>query len=399
MPGPQIADYYLKVDGSVEGPFTWDELCFLAGNGRFGPEDRVRDGKKGEWQHAREVPGLFASRHQIPRATPPAAGRLHRRPHNHDAREQPPSSAAPMGSRPADHTIDGGVADDRGRRRRRWAVCSGLAIAACLLILLLMWLFRPSGGGSGGSSSAPGSNSGLAGQNGGAETPTNRGQTASTQPALQKSVITKKTPATKTTQSAQTSSRANADRPSSQGSNGGQPGGSGEFAIGGGQFFGVRAEGKRFVYVVDCSGSMSGSRFTTVKKELLRSIHALLPKQEFYIVFFSDRAFPMFSPQKAEPATLAAEPLNLKRATRWTNDFPIGGGTEPTDAVKAGLKLRPDAIFLLTDGEFDSAVAQTIRLENNARVVIHTIGFKNSAGERILRQIAEQNSGRYRFVR
>ena len=402
MPGPQIADYYLKVDGGVEGPFTWDELCFLAENCRFSPEDHVREGTKGKWQRARGIPRLFARQHQIPRATPPLAGRLHRRPHKHEAGQRSPSSASPLGAHPADHPIDAGVASDCGRRRRRrWAICIGLAIGTCLLILLLVWLFRPSGGGgSGGSSSALGSSFGFTGRNGGAESPTSRVQKASTQPAPKESVITRKTPANKTTQSAPgTSSPENADQPSSQGSSGGYPGGLGEFAIGGGQFFGVRAEGKRFVYVVDCSGSMAGSRFSTVKTELLRSIHALLPTHEFYILFFSDRAFPMFSPQQAEPAPLVAEPQNLKRATGWTNDFPVGGGTEPAAAVKIALKLRPDAIFLLTDGEFDSAVGQMIKLENNARVVIHTIGFKNSAGERILRQIAEQNSGRYRFVR
>ena len=60
---------------------------------------------------------------------------------------------------------------------------------------------------------------------------------------------------------------------------------------------------------------------------------------------------------------------------------------------------RPDVIFLLTDGEFDQAVAGLVkRLNADGNVTVHTIGFLYKTGEAVLKQIAEQNGGKYGFV-
>src|SRR5262249_48107668 len=60
-------------------------------------------------------------------------------------------------------------------------------------------------------------------------------------------------------------------------------------------FFGIRAQGQFFVYVVDCSGSMiDDSRLVRAKSELRRSIMSLQLPQRFQIIFYNDRplAFP-----------------------------------------------------------------------------------------------------------
>ena len=63
------------------------------------------------------------------------------------------------------------------------------------------------------------------------------------------------------------------------------------------------------------------------------------------------------------------------------------------------LKLNPDTIWLLSDGQFSERVVQDIRLNNpGKKVAINTIAFHDQFGERLLQQIAQENNGEYRYV-
>ena len=61
-------------------------------------------------------------------------------------------------------------------------------------------------------------------------------------------------------------------------------------------FFGARSRGERFVFVVDNSNSMIRGRFETALLELIRTVDNMTPKQQFYVIFFSDTAYRMFHP-------------------------------------------------------------------------------------------------------
>jgi hypothetical protein len=157
-------------------------------------------------------------------------------------------------------------------------------------------------------------------------------------------------------------------------------------------FFGVAAGGRRFVYVVDKSSSMSGERFEMAREELLRSLNKLKPNQSFFVIFYDDVAYPQPS-KKLAPARIS----NVRRMSSWVKNAVSQGGTAPMDAIERAINFEPDAIFILSDGEFDqSVVTQTTRLNEDSPVRIHTIGFQNNA--ETLRAIAEQNNGTYRFV-
>jgi uncharacterized protein with von Willebrand factor type A (vWA) domain len=172
----------------------------------------------------------------------------------------------------------------------------------------------------------------------------------------------------------------------------GQGGGS----IGGGSasFFGLRASGGKFVYVVDYSGSMVGERLDTAKRELTRSIRALDRHAKFFIIFYSDTA-------EAMPAKnlVRASPENCRHYLEWAQNATCGQGTAPRDAMLQALALRPTAIWLLSDGEFDPTVADAIRQANTQKVTIHTVALVSNSGEAVLRRIAEENKGQYRFVK
>lgn len=169
----------------------------------------------------------------------------------------------------------------------------------------------------------------------------------------------------------------------------------------GGSFFGLEAEGRRVVYVVDASRSMNHphpgpmkTRFGRVKLELVRSISAMTSQQEFFIIYFNDRAWPM-------PATglKLAVPSVRQKYLRWAVEAKASGTTDPEQALLAALSLNPDVIYFLTDGAFQSRVVDRVRQANNReRVTIHTIGFGDDDGEILLKEIAFQNWGTYQFI-
>src|SRR6266436_244295 len=70
------------------------------------------------------------------------------------------------------------------------------------------------------------------------------------------------------------------------------------------QFFGVKATGRRFVFIVDSSNSMRGGKFDAAKEELLYSIRRLSKEQAFYVIFFDQNAERMLLPPSKEPPLL-----------------------------------------------------------------------------------------------
>ena len=167
-----------------------------------------------------------------------------------------------------------------------------------------------------------------------------------------------------------------------------------------GQFFGLQAKGKRFVYVVDCSKSMRHpypgrvkSRFGRLKVELVHSLQSMQPEMQFFIVFFNDRAIPM--PARAlQPA----DPEVTLRYLQWAAQVPADGETDPREALLLALQLRPDVIYFLTDGDFEYRVVREVTQANLGRTSIHTFCLADPEGEEFLRLIAQQNNGEYHYI-
>ena len=76
-----------------------------------------------------------------------------------------------------------------------------------------------------------------------------------------------------------------------------------------------------------------------------------------------------------------------------------GGGTLPAEAMLKAISLKPDAIWLLSDGIFGEHACDVIGNANRgSRISIHTIAFYDNQGEAQLKRIAGENNGKYRFV-
>lgn len=160
------------------------------------------------------------------------------------------------------------------------------------------------------------------------------------------------------------------------------------------EFFGVEAKGRKFVYVVDVSSSMMGDKFESARHELIESIGRLGDGQSFFIAFFNDTSH--YQPSKG---FVPARSRRKKREiSNWIMRAFPSGGTSPFEAIAFAIKLRPDAIYVLSDGEFDPSVNSKISLMNaTPKTLIHTISFGTDAFT--LRDLASCNGGTYRHVR
>ena len=163
-------------------------------------------------------------------------------------------------------------------------------------------------------------------------------------------------------------------------------------------FFGSKAKGRRFVFVVDNSNSMQRGRFHTAVNELVRTIEQMEADQYFYVIFFSDTAYPLFWPSPVSQLVPATR-KNKERLQQWLYTVELCLQTRGSEAMQRALSLRPDAIYVLGDGAFTDNTAKQLTLPHNRRTPIFTLGMQVSdKGKTQLTQIAKANNGTYRLV-
>jgi len=178
----------------------------------------------------------------------------------------------------------------------------------------------------------------------------------------------------------------------------------------GAQFFGVKATGNSFCYIVDRSGSMRGGAFESAKEEIVRSLSTMKPKQRFYIFFFGEDIEAMKLDGKNEESfPVYATPENIQKTIVWMDRVRVQGGKHPAEVIERAIEMDPDGIFLLFDGETTIDLAPRVRKSNlvddfisgpQTRVPIHSVCFytEKPEAQQLMKTIAQQNLGTYRYV-
>ncbi len=157
-------------------------------------------------------------------------------------------------------------------------------------------------------------------------------------------------------------------------------------------FFGIRASGRFFVYVIDCSESMiDEDRFARATMEVRRSVLALQAPQQFEVIFYNEGAIPM----PGGPQPRSADSQNKGQLVSWLRMMEPDGGTDPRSALRQALSLRPEAVFLLSDGEFPKGTAEIVAGINPQRTPIHCVDLSGGEGGDHLRRIARDSGGKY----
>jgi hypothetical protein len=167
------------------------------------------------------------------------------------------------------------------------------------------------------------------------------------------------------------------------------------------------------VFVVDFSGSILAA-VDDLKRELKHSISRLTPNQSFDVIVFYSAGGGTEERVRTEsfrPQLERADRETRRAFFKWLDQKAPMGVTEPLDAVKRALALKPDAIFFFSDGYFDDTVVTEIQRANRAvGTRIFCLVFdelllgddsglpRDTEGARRLRRIAEDNRGQVKIV-
>lgn len=167
-------------------------------------------------------------------------------------------------------------------------------------------------------------------------------------------------------------------------------------------FFGSKQLASSFVFVIDNSLSMTKGRFETALNELAKTVMALTPQQQFYIIFYSDTAYGLFHPQTARNL-IPATPRNKQLTIQWLLTVELCLRTDFAEALQMAYALDPDVIFLLGDGGFtDTPNVQRVFKsadKEDRKIKIHALGMElNGKGVENFKGLSDPTGGTYRDV-
>jgi hypothetical protein len=182
--------------------------------------------------------------------------------------------------------------------------------------------------------------------------------------------------------------------------------------------FGLSGEGSKFVYVFDRSDSMNSvfrlysqdalvSEVTPLglaKTELLHSLRQLADRHQFQIVFYNFEPRLFGDGYYGDHNLYPANSENKRRASEFIEEIVGVGGTNHWAALQAALPLRPDVIFLITDGlaKDDPPLSRVHSMANlcrRKRIKVNVIHFSNfNRSNCTLIPLAEETHGQHLFV-
>ncbi len=180
-------------------------------------------------------------------------------------------------------------------------------------------------------------------------------------------------------------------------------GGPGRRGDGGSSFFGAPVGGLRAVFLLDNSGSMQRGRLETVLAELMRTLGQLGPSHEVYVLFFSDDVYPMYYP---EPTNEFARPneQTKERLAAWFETVEFCTGNSAHLAMEAAAELKPEVVFLLSDGDVRTTRSgrklAALLASEGREFVVHTVGMgcQKQEHREQLAAIAQAHGGTFREV-
>lgn len=155
---------------------------------------------------------------------------------------------------------------------------------------------------------------------------------------------------------------------------------------------------REVIFVIDTSGSMSGTSIVQAKASLQLALGRLQPQDRFNIIEFNSRHRPLFS--TAQPAGTT----ELAQARQFVQRLTAVGGTEMRPALAAALETAAPAGFLkqvifITDGSVGNET-ELFRLIHqmlgDAR--LFTVGIGSAPNSYFMRKAAEFGRGTFTFV-
>ena len=150
-------------------------------------------------------------------------------------------------------------------------------------------------------------------------------------------------------------------------------------------------------------GIQNNKPLDRAKAELLRSIDALNDLQQFYIIFYNHEQ-KAFRIDPSGKRLIFATDDNKRLARQFVGGIEAGGGTKHADALLLALRMHPDVIFMLTDGDPPDDLTpeelDRVQKENTAGTVINVIQISppDTTHDNLLVRLAQSSGGRHVYV-
>ena len=156
---------------------------------------------------------------------------------------------------------------------------------------------------------------------------------------------------------------------------------------------------KEMVFVLDCSGSMSGFPMTASKALMKKFIAGMNPHDTFRVIRFSETASAL------SPRALANTVENRRLGTTYVDSLRGYGGTQMIEGVKAALDFPPDPdrqrmVFFLTDGYIgnETQILDAIR-QRVGDTRLYSLGVGSSPNRYLIGEMAREGRGFAQYLR
>jgi Ca-activated chloride channel family protein len=157
---------------------------------------------------------------------------------------------------------------------------------------------------------------------------------------------------------------------------------------------------RELIFIIDSSGSMSGSSIRQAKDSLYEAIERLKPTDRFNIIDFDSNFEPLFDSAKMSNQT------HLNEAKRFIRKIDADGGTEMFKPIDFALKSRDSEsskflrqIVFITDGQSGNEEAIFNNVSYNIRNDrFFTIGIGSAPNSYLLTKLADFGRGAFTYI-
>jgi len=151
-------------------------------------------------------------------------------------------------------------------------------------------------------------------------------------------------------------------------------------------------------FIIDTSGSMSGTSIEQARQALESGLGELLPDDRFNVVEFNSSATRLFD------ETVPATAQNVQRALRWVRALRADGGTEMLSALDLALAAPPQGGYLsqvvfVTDGSVGNETEVFRFLQGHLeRRRLFTVGIGSAPNQYFMRSAARFGRGTFTAI-
>ena len=152
------------------------------------------------------------------------------------------------------------------------------------------------------------------------------------------------------------------------------------------------------VFILDVSGSMSGTSIEQARSSLLHALSRLGPRDRFNIIWFNDRSERLYA------QSVPASADNIQYAGRIINTLEAGGGTVMQPALALALSKQPEPsrirqIIFLTDGNVDNEQALFALIKQQlGENRLFTVGIGSAPNSYFMRKAARSGRGTFTHI-